>query len=470
MVHDSVICCTRWPAVSSFHVTLRGAVVRTGMPSFVMAFVLVTTQIILVHLGAQEWTISERRGSTSYVIGITEVGPGKHLVRMRGGSNYNMCFRMDTTGELTSETNVQVLTVKSPIFGCAPRRFVFSGTNAWEEVLQGQTWVRSPAVWSGPGTVLAPGQPNRPLVGLNEQSASAPVSTANGKLPPMSAPTTATKPLPLPVTVTQTTDSSADELLKGVRKQLAELQEERRQSQLTNVSRVPRLSARALVIGNGRYASFGRLKNPANDARAIAAKLQGFGIDVDLVLDAERDDLIRALNEYSVRAAGKDISILFYAGHGVQVEGTNYLIPVNMRADGVTSGYVKLAGISLNAALDYLPAKTKLVFLDACRDNAASRALVATRGGASVGLAPVQAGSGTLIAYATRDGATADDGDGRNSPYTSALLQHLDTPDDVALMLRQVRQTVLRNTSGRQEPWEYGSLVGERIVLPLMSR
>jgi uncharacterized caspase-like protein len=82
----------------------------------------------------------------------------------------------------------------------------------------------------------------------------------------------------------------------------------------------------------------------------------------------------------------------------------------------------------------------------------------------------VNAASGTLLSYATRDGATADDGDGQNSPYTTALLRHLDTPADISLVLRQVRQTVLQLTGGRQEPWEYGSLVGDQIVLPLLAR
>ena len=231
-----------------------------------------------------------------------------------------------------------------------------------------------------------------------------------------------------------------------------------------------KLTARALVIGNSQYSSFGALANPGRDARAIAAKLQSFGIPVDLVLDAQRDDIIQALNEHSKKAAGKDVSIFFYAGHGVQVEGINYLIPVNMRGNDLSAGYVKLAGISLNAALDYLPAKTRLVFLDACRDNPASRTLVSTRSAASAGLAPVNAASGTLVAYATRDGATADDGNGVNSPYTAALLKHMDSPLDISLVLRQVRQTVLQLTSGRQEPWEYGSLVGDQIVLPQLRR
>lgn len=233
---------------------------------------------------------------------------------------------------------------------------------------------------------------------------------------------------------------------------------------------VPRVTARALVIGNGTYTSFGRLPNPKNDATAMAAKLRSFGIEVDLVVDADRDTLIRALSSYSSKAAGSDVNILFYAGHGVQVDGVNYIIPTNMRADNITAGYVKLSGIALNATLDYLPARTRLVFLDACRDNPVSRSLGGTRSGGATGLAPVAAASGTMIAYATRDGATAEDGAGAHSPYTAALLAHLDAPQDISLVLRQVRQTVMRSTSGRQEPWEYGSLVGDQLVLSQMAR
>ncbi|MES2974174.1 MAG: caspase family protein [Pseudomonadota bacterium] len=231
-----------------------------------------------------------------------------------------------------------------------------------------------------------------------------------------------------------------------------------------------RLKARALVIGNSAYASFGRLPNPRNDAQAIAAKFRAMGIEVDLLLDADRDSFVKALNEYAQRAGGVDINILYYAGHGVQVEGINYLVPTNMRADGISAGYIKLSGISLNAALDYMPGTTRLVFLDACRDNPASRSLVATRSAGTVGLAPVNTTSGTLIAYATKDGATADDGQGRHSPYTAALLEHLDRPDDIAVVLRRVRQSVMRATSNRQEPWEYGSLIGEQLVLSQIAR
>jgi len=232
----------------------------------------------------------------------------------------------------------------------------------------------------------------------------------------------------------------------------------------------PRLRARALVVGNGAYGSLGTLGNPRNDANAIAEMLRNFGVEVDLMLDAGRSALVQALADFQTRAAGYDVNILFYAGHGLQISGINYLVPVDLPAAGATVGSVKLNAVSLNDVLEYLSAPTRLVFLDACRDNPLSRSLMASRSAVSVGLAPVNTTSGTLVAYATKDGSTAEDGGGRNSPYTTALLQHLDAEEDIAVVLRRVRQAVLKATSNRQEPWEYGSLVGDQLVLSRISR
>ncbi|MBL8324179.1 MAG: caspase family protein [Rubrivivax sp.] len=228
--------------------------------------------------------------------------------------------------------------------------------------------------------------------------------------------------------------------------------------------------ARALVIGNSRYVHLGILANPRRDAEAIATKLRSFGIDVDLHLDLDRAGLVKALAGFQTRAAGHDVNLLFYAGHGLQMAGINYIVPVDMQTEGATTGTVKLNGVSLDDALDYLPANTRVVFLDACRDNPISRSLRSTRSGVGTGLAPVSSVSGTLLSYATRDGSTAEDGAGTNSPYTTALLQHLDQPEDIALVLRRVRQSVLQSTSQRQEPWEYGSLVGDQLVLSRLAR
>ena len=228
--------------------------------------------------------------------------------------------------------------------------------------------------------------------------------------------------------------------------------------------------ARALVIGNSRYTHLGPLPNPRRDAEAIAAKLRSFGIEVDLHLDTDRSALVRALADFQDRAVGHDVNILFYAGHGLQIGGVNFIVPVDMQGENASVGSVKLTGISLDDALEYLPAQTRVVFLDACRDNPFSRSLRATRSGAGTGLAPMSTVSGTLLSYATRDGSTAEDGRGENSPYTTALLRHLGAEEDIALVLRRVRQSVLEMTGQRQEPWEYGSLVGDQLILSRMAR
>lgn len=406
---------------------------------------------------AQEWNYQsyDRAGASAGkgTVQLREAGAGTHALRFIV-PNMDFCFRAELPAEVRQAGGTLIIDAKPLTSGCDPVRLVINGDGSGGQ----RHFLGSNGQWSWDGKQR----------GLNR------IGTA---LRPSASPNVAAAPVapaivPAPATSPRPTDNTKD-LLAALQQQVDELKSQRPAPPAPARARagVPRLTARALVIGNGKYTSFGRLANPVADARAMAKKFESFGIGVDLVLDAERDDLIKALNEYARKAAGADISILYYAGHGVQVEGSNYLIPVNMRADGITAGYVKLAGISLNAALDYLPAKTRLVFLDACRDNPAARSMSNTRSGAvAAGLAPVSAASGTLIAYSTRDGSTADDGSGPNSPYTSALLQHIDNPVDISLVLRQVRQTVLRTTSGRQEPWEYGSLVGEQIVLPLMAR
>lgn len=221
------------------------------------------------------------------------------------------------------------------------------------------------------------------------------------------------------------------------------------------------INAYALVIGNAAYAGSGRLTNPVNDARSIAAKLRELGFKVTEVMDADRNKLVSALALFSRTASDADLSLLFYAGHGVQITGINYMLPVDLNLNDLTQA--PLQGISLNDVVDkYLPGKTKLVFLDACRDNPLMQ--VASRG-VSRGLAPINVSEGTLISYATKDGSVAQDGDGKNSPFTSALLEHIGDPDDIAVVLRKVREKVMKTTSNKQQPWEYGSLTGGALVL-----
>ena len=223
----------------------------------------------------------------------------------------------------------------------------------------------------------------------------------------------------------------------------------------------PRLSVHAIVIGNGAYQGSGRLDNPINDARAISAKLTGMGFNVTTVENADRNKLVSSLVKFSSSAADSDLTLFFYAGHGVQISGTNYMLPTDTNLNQI--GGVALHGISLNSVVEqFLPGKTKLVFLDACRDNPLLQ--VASRS-VSRGLAPISVSQGTLISYATKDGSVAADGDGKNSPFTKALLQYIDDPDDIAVVLRKVRDQVMRDTGGQQQPWEYGSLSGGSLIL-----
>ena len=221
------------------------------------------------------------------------------------------------------------------------------------------------------------------------------------------------------------------------------------------------LVAHALVIGNSAYAGSSRLPNPVNDAKAMTQKLRSLGFIVTEATDTNRTSLVSALSKFSQTAAKADITLLFYAGHGVQISGTNYMLPIDLNLNDLSQA--PLQGVSLNSVVEqYLPGKTKLVFLDACRDNPLMQ--VSSRG-VTKGLAPINVSEGTLIAYATKDGQVAQDGVGGNSPFTSALLAHIDDPDDIAVVLRKVRENVMLKTNGTQQPWEYGSLTGGALVL-----
>ena len=220
--------------------------------------------------------------------------------------------------------------------------------------------------------------------------------------------------------------------------------------------------AHALVIGNAAYPGSGRLDNPVNDANAISQKLRSMGFTVTTVTDANRQRLVQSMAQFRRTAASADISLLYYAGHGVQIFGTNYILPTDV--DQTDPAQATIQGVSLNSVVEnFLPGKTKLVFLDACRDNALQRT---SDRSVSKGLAPISAAEGTLISYATKDGQTAADGVGsKNSPFTQALLEHLNDPQDIAVVLRKVRERVMKITGGKQQPWEYGSLTGGELVL-----
>ena len=225
--------------------------------------------------------------------------------------------------------------------------------------------------------------------------------------------------------------------------------------------------AHALVIGNSAYRAASRLANPVNDATAMSAKLRSMGFRVTEISNASREQMVRGLSEFSKTAARADLTLLFYAGHGVQIQGINYMVPVDMSLSDPSQA--TLQAVSLTQVVEqYLPGKTKLVFLDACRDNPLMNSGLR---GVARGLAPISVSEGTLISYATKDGQTAEDGVGsRNSPFTTALLEHLGDPNDIAVVLRKVREKVMQATGGKQQPWEYGSLTGGELVLSAIRR
>src|SRR4051812_44415451 len=224
----------------------------------------------------------------------------------------------------------------------------------------------------------------------------------------------------------------------------------------------------ALVVGNSAYASLPRLINPTNDAAEIARSLERLGFGVTVLQDANYDQFRLALRNFGDLAARAEIAIVYYAGHGIEVAGENWLVPVDgqLRDDAD----IGTEGISLRTAmLTVSEAKTLgLVILDACRNDPFERSRKTTAATRSVsrGLAPVEPGENVLVAYAARDGTTARDGEGRNSPYTKALLRHLETPGlELEFLFRNVRDDVWSATNGAQQPFLYGSLSKDEIYL-----
>ena len=226
----------------------------------------------------------------------------------------------------------------------------------------------------------------------------------------------------------------------------------------------------ALVLGNAAYQNVAPLPNPVHDSAKIAETLKGAGFDiVDSLHDLSALETRRALRDFADRARDADIAVVYYAGHGIEVDGSNYLIPVDAKLERDTDIYDE--ALSLDRVLIAIePAKKlRLVILDACRDNPFSKRMkrtIASRG-IGQGLAKVEPTSpNVLIAYSAKAGSTATDGDGKNSPFTTALAHHLTTPGlDVRRAFGFVRDDVLKVTGNRQEPFVYGSLGGEDVPL-----
>lgn len=213
----------------------------------------------------------------------------------------------------------------------------------------------------------------------------------------------------------------------------------------------------ALVIGNSAYPGAGALKNPVNDAKDMAAKLGRYGFHVTLKTDVGHKDMLRALTEFGDKVQQGSEALFFYAGHGMQVRGKNYLIPIDAQIRTETA--VSSEAVDVDQLLDKLsPARLSMVILDACRNNPFERRF---RGGGH-GLASINAPTGTLIAYATAPGKVAADGDGRNGLYTQELLTAMDMSGmKVEDVFKRVRSNVVRKSGDAQTPWESSSLTGD---------
>jgi uncharacterized caspase-like protein len=226
----------------------------------------------------------------------------------------------------------------------------------------------------------------------------------------------------------------------------------------------------ALVIGNAAYQNVPKLPNPVNDGNTVASTLKDAGFDVvDNRHDMSAADTRRALRDFSDRARDADIAVVYYAGHGIEVDGGNYLIPIDAKLERDTDVYDEALSLD-RVLLAVEPAKKlRLVILDACRDNPFAKNMKRTLAQRAIGqgLAKIEPSSpNLLIAYSAKAGSTAADGDGKNSPFTVALSKHLTTPGlDVRRAFGFVRDDVLKTTNNRQEPFVYGSLGGEDVPL-----
>ena len=212
----------------------------------------------------------------------------------------------------------------------------------------------------------------------------------------------------------------------------------------------------ALVIGNSDYESVSSLDNPINDASDLSIALEGLGFDVFLGTDLKRAEMLALAESYGATAADSDVSLLFYAGHGFQVDGRNYLVPVDAQIS--TAEDIPEQTIAMEEFVGRMERSDgiRLVFLDACRDNPFESAGIEMEG---EGLARVGSAADFLFAYATQPDNVAFDGTGRNSFFTEALLSHIYTPgQDISDLLISVRKDVLASTGGRQIPWDNSSL------------
>lgn len=224
----------------------------------------------------------------------------------------------------------------------------------------------------------------------------------------------------------------------------------------------------ALVLGNSRYENTSALANPKNDADAISKKLENLGFTVIKGLDLGKSGMELAIRNFVKELPGADVALFFYAGHAMQVDGKNFLIPVDAALEDATA--LDFETINFNVILNFMNAddRTSIALLDACRNNPLARSFtrkLSKSRSAFVGrglAAPTTSGGQLLIGFATAPGDVALDGEGDNSPFTTALLKHMDTPGlEIELMLKRVKSDVFKETDGSQSPWNNSALRNE---------
>jgi hypothetical protein len=224
----------------------------------------------------------------------------------------------------------------------------------------------------------------------------------------------------------------------------------------------------ALVIGNAGYKNAKELRNPVNDAEDMAAALKRLGFQVIFKRNASLIQMKNAVREFGQKLHGAEAGLFFYAGHGLQVRGQNFLVPVDAQIE--TEADAEDASLRLDYVVQTMDdggATLNVLVLDACRDNPFARSFRSL----SRGLAQLQAGSGTLIEYSTAPGSVAGDGDGRNGLYTKHLLKSLaDDDSDIQHVFQRARARVVEETAGKQTPWESSSMVGEFSFKPGAAR
>src|SRR5262245_13316827 len=227
----------------------------------------------------------------------------------------------------------------------------------------------------------------------------------------------------------------------------------------------------ALVIGNSAYQYTLKLANPKNDAVDIAAVLGKHGFQVIVGFDLDKLAFDRKVGDFARALKAADAGVFFYAGHGMQVAGLNYLVPIDAKAEEAATLDLEMVRVDTVRGIMERQTSTNVLFLDACRDNPLKRSLALSMGTRSFevgrGLARVQSGVGTLISFSTEPDNVALDGKGRNSPFAGALVKHIGASnDDLSAILIDVRNDVMKETQRKQVPWEHSALTGRFYFNP----